>query len=129
MEGVGILVVNKQDGQLFRRSTRNAGETLLYKFEFADDVVLFACSREVVCAAIKAYIEVASSLGFTVSFPKTKFMAVGAAVSVDDQQPLAVGGGLIEWVYLFPYLGLVIVDGGSIHVEVDRRIANVSKAF
>ena len=109
---VGILVVNKQDGWLFRRSTRNAGETLLYKGEFADEVVLFACSREAVCAAIEAYIEVASSLGLTVSFPKTKFMAVGAAVSVYDQQPLAVGGGLIKWVDLFPYLGSVIVDRG-----------------
>ena len=56
-------------------------------------------------------------------------MVVGAAVSVDDQQPLAVGGGLIEWVDLFPYLGSVIMDGGSIDVEVDRRIANASKAF
>ena len=129
IEGVGTLVVNKQDGQLFRRSTRNASEALLYKGEFADDVVLFACSRDAACAAIGAYIEVASSLGLTVSFPKTKFMVVGAAVSVDDQQPLAVGGGLIEWVDLFPYLGSVIMDGGSIDVEVDRRIANASKAF
>ena len=71
----------------------------------------------------------ASSLGLTVSFHKTKFMVVGAAISVDDQQPLAVCGGLIEWVDLFPYLGSVIVDGRSIDVEVDRRIANASKAF
>ena len=49
--------------------------------------------------------------------------------SVDDQQPLAVGGGLIEWVDLFLYLGSVIVDGGSIDVEIDKRIANASKAF
>ena len=101
IEGVGTLVVNKQDGRLFRRSLRNASGTLLYKSEFADDVVLFACSREAACTAIEAYIEVASSLGLTVSFPKTKFMVVGATVSVDDHQPLAVGGGLIEWVDLF----------------------------
>ena len=96
IEGVGTLVVNKQDGQLFRRSLRNASGTLLYKGEFVDDVVLFACSREAACIAIEAYIEVASSLGLTVSFPKTKFMVGGATVSVDDHQPLAVGGGLIE---------------------------------
>ena len=71
----------------------------------------------------------ASSLGLTVSFPKTKFMVVGAVVSVDDHQPLAVGGGLIEWVDLFPYLGSVIEDKGSIDAEVDRRIANASRAF
>ena len=51
-EGVGTLVVNKQNGRLFLRSTRNSGETLLYKGEYADDVVLFTCSREAVCAAI-----------------------------------------------------------------------------
>ena len=129
IEGVGTLVVNKQDGRLFRRSLRNASGTLLYKGEFADDVVLFACSREAACTAIEAYIEVASSLGLTVSFPKTKFMVVGAVVSVDDHQPLAVGGGLIEWVDLFPYLGSVIEDQGSIDAEVDRRIANASRAF
>ena len=86
IEGVGTLVVNKQDGQLFRMSTRNASETLLYKGEFADDVVLFASSREAACAAIEAYIEVTISLGLRVNFPKTKFIKViGDAVSVDDQ--------------------------------------------
>ena len=86
--------------------TGNASETLLYKGEFADDVVLFACLREAACAAIEAYIEVASSLGLTVSFPKNKFIVIGAAVSVDDQQPLAVGGDFIEWVNLFHTLGV-----------------------
>ena len=71
----------------------------------------------------------ASSLGLTVSFPKTEFMVIGAAVSVDDQQHLAVGGGLIEWVDPFPYLGSAIVDKGSTDVEVDKRITNDSKAF
>ena len=30
------------------------------------------------------------------SFPKTKFIIISAAVSVDDQHPFAVYGGLIE---------------------------------
>ena len=129
IEGAGTLVVNKQDGRLFHRSIRNASETLLYKGEFADDVVLFACSREAACAAIEAYIEVDSSLGLTVSFPKTKFMVIGTIISVDDQQPLVVGGGLIEWVDLFPYLGSVNEDKGRIDTEIDRRVANASRVF
>ena len=44
-------------------------------------------------------------------------MVIGAAVSVSDQQPLAVGGDFIEWVDLFPYLGTVIVDKGSLDVR------------
>ena len=94
-EGVGTLIVNKQDGLLFRRSTRYANRTLMYKGEFADDVVLLARSREAACAAIKAYVEVASFLGLTVSFHKTKFMVIGSAVSEEDWQPLAVDDGLI----------------------------------
>ena len=114
---------------MFRRSIRNASETLPYKGELADDVVLLACLKEAVFAAIEAYIEVASFLCLTVSFPKTKFIVVGATVSVDDQQPFAVGDGLIEWVNLFPYLGSVIEDKRSIDTAVDRRIANASRAF
>ena len=67
--------------------------------------------------------EVANSLGLT---GKIKFMIIGSAVSVDDWQPLA---GLIKWVDHFPYLGSVIADESNIDVEIDKRIANASKAF
>ena len=90
MEGVGILIINKQNGLLFQRSTRYANRTMMYNSEFTDDVIFFDQSREAACAAIKAYLEVASSLGLTVSFPKIKFMVIGSAVCEEDQQPLAV---------------------------------------
>ena len=90
------------------RSIRNTSETLLYKGEFADDVMLFANSRGAACSAIEACIEVTGSLSLTVRFPQTKFMAVGTIVSTDDQQPLSVSGSLIEWVDLFLYLELGI---------------------
>ena len=112
LDGVGTLVVNKQDGLLFWRSTRNAQETMLYKGEFADDVVLLARSREAACTtAINAYVEVASSLGLKVSFP---FMVIGPAVSEDDWQQLAVDESLIEWVDHFPYLGSVMQMRGRL---------------
>ena len=126
LDGIGTLVVNKQDGLLFRGSTRNAQETMLYKGEFAYNVVLLAWSREAACTAINAYVEVASSLGLTESFP---FMVIGPVVSEDDWQPLAVDEGLIEWVDRFPYLGSVIGDKGKIDAEVDKRMANASRAF
>ena len=78
---------------------------------------------------IKAYVEVAISLYLTVSFPKTKFMVVGSSVSVEEQQPLAVGDGFIEWVDHFPYLGSVIAAGGGIDADIDKRIANASKVL
>jgi len=55
VEGVGILVVSKQDGKLFHSSTSNACEILAYKSKFADDVVLLAPLREAVCVVIRAY--------------------------------------------------------------------------
>ena len=109
---------------MFRRSTGNANEVLLQKGEFADDVVLLARSRDAVCAAIRIYVEVASSLGLTVSFPKTKFMVIGNTVA-----HLVVGDGLIEWVEQFPYLGSLISGNGRTSAEVERRVANASKAF
>ena len=43
--------------------------------------------------------------------------------------PLALKNGAIEFVHEFQYLGSLIVDSGRTHAEVDKRIANVSKAF
>ena len=51
------------------------------------------------------------------------------SVSKDEQQPLAVGDYLIEWTDQFSYLGSVITDDGNIDAGVDKRIANVLKAF
>ena len=58
MNSIGALIVNKQDGLLFWRSTRYANETILYKGEFTGDVasLSFAQSREATCAVIKAYV-------------------------------------------------------------------------
>ena len=54
MEDVGTLIITKQNGLLFRRSTRYANRKMMYKGEFADDVVPLARSREAACAPIKA---------------------------------------------------------------------------
>ena len=126
---VGTLILCKQDNRLFRSSTRNAREVLLQKGEFADDVVLLACSRVAACAAIRVYVEVANSLGLTVSFPKTKFMVIGNEVTVEEKRPLVVRDSLIEWAEQFPYLGSLISDDGRIGAEVERRITSTSKAF
>ena len=125
LDGVSTSVVNKQDGLLFWRSTSNAQETMLYKGEFADDVVLLARPREAACAAIKGYVDVASSFGLTVSFPKTN----GHWSCYVCMRMISNPYGLIEWVDCFPYLGSVIADEGNIDAEVDKRMANASRAF
>ena len=37
--------------------------------------------------------------------------------------------GVVEWVSELPYLGSVVAQDGQSHIEVDKRIANASKAF
>jgi len=56
-------------------------------------------------------------------------MVVSPSISADEQQPLAVGDDLVEWVDQFSYIGPVIADEGSIDADVDKRRASTSKAF
>ena len=73
--------------------------------------------------------EVAQSFGLTVSIQKTKSMVVGHGVEEEEKLPLVVDDGSMEWVSEFPYLGSQIAESGRSHMEVDKRIANASKAF
>ena len=63
------------------------------------------------------------------SFPKTKFMVIGNIVVDEEKCHLFVGDCLIKWVEQFPYLGSSISDNGRISREVDRHVANASKAL
>ena len=64
-----------------------------------------------------------------VSIQNTKFMVVGSGIEDKDLQPIVTEGGEIENVKEFPYLGSLIAENGRIDVEVDKCIANASKAF
>jgi len=47
-----------------------------------------------------------------------------------DRMPLVIDdNNNIECVSEFPYLGSLIADSGMLDVEVEKRIANTSKAF
>ena len=129
IEGVGTYLLYKYDQNLFRRNTRGASNSTLYECEFADDVALLATTRTAAEKAIKTYTSVASSFGMTVNIQKTKFMVVGSGIEDEDLQPIVIEGGEIENVKEFSYLGSLIAENGRIDTKVDKRIANVSKAF
>ena len=81
----------------------------MYKGEFADDVVLLACSWQDAAAAVtQAYVDVTSSLELTswlmASFGKTKSLAVGCDVTEEDRMPHVMGSNTIECVSEFSYL-------------------------
>ena len=56
-------------------------------------------------------------------------MVMGDAVQREDRAPLQVGDSEVECVKEFTYLGSIIPSNGLTDAEVDRRIANASKAF
>ena len=129
VEGVGTYILCKLDQQLFRRSTRGASGECFSECQFADDIALLATTRGGAEVATREYQSTAKDFGLNVSIVKTKFMVVGCDVAEADLEPISVEGGDIEHVSEFQYLGSVIAENGRIDAEVDRRIANASKAF
>ena len=60
---------------------------------------------------------------------KTKFMVVGHDIAEENTQPISLESVVIEHMSEFPYLGSSIAANGRIDYEIDKRIADASKAF
>ena len=129
VEGMGVDLKHKQDHKLFRRYTRNADVAKITEFQFADDTALLAITRAGAEKALRQYMKVAEDFGLTVSTSKTKLMVAGREVTADDKAPIQVRDGQIESVTEFSYLGSVIASSGRVQPDIDRRIAQASKAF
>ena len=119
----------KYDHRLFRRYIGNALKRRITECLFADDGALLAATRSGAENAVCMYQQVGKNFGLTVSLPNTKHMVTGRSVEECDQEPISLEGGNIEAVDDFPYLGSLIARSGKIDVEVDRRLAQASKAF
>ena len=65
----------------------------------------------------------------TVSIPKTKHTGTGRLVEGEDLAPIALEGGEVEAVEEFQYLGSLVDSSGRVDADVNRRVAQVSKAF
>ena len=127
--GVGVYLRYKHDGKLFRRYTKNAKEAWLTECQFADDAALLATTREGTERAMEEYLRVAEDFGLSVSIPKTKLMVTGRQVTEADRAPLHVNNTVIESVTEFPYLGSLVASSGRVDTEVEKRIAQASRAF
>ena len=127
--GLGVNVMYKHDQKLFRRYTRNADKTRFTELQFADDAALLATTRTGDEEGLHKCIEVAADFGLMVSTPKTKLMVTGRKVTTGDRAPIPVGDNQIECVTKFPYLRSVIASSGRIQPDIDRRIAQASRAF
>ena len=56
-------------------------------------------------------------------------MVTGSNINQEDRLPIKVEDGTIEHLSDSQYLGSVITESGRIDEEIDRCIANASKAF
>ena len=56
-------------------------------------------------------------------------MMTGRLVEQSDIEQIVLDGGNIEAVEEFPYLGSLITSSGRMDMDIDRRIALVSRAF
>lgn len=128
-EGVGINVSYKYDGRLFRRYVRNVRTKRITECQFADNGALLASSRHGAEKAALEYQQNSKSFGLKVSIPKTKNMVTGRLVEERDLDPINLEGGEVEFVDEFPYLGSIISSSGKMDADVERRVAQVSKAF
>ena len=129
LEDTGIYLRYKLDKKLFRRYTRNAEEMEVNECQFADDAALLATSKRGAELATTEFMLVSKDFGLTLSIPKTKVMAVGREVMADDRAPLNIGGEEIEAVNEFPYLGSKIESSGRVTLDVEKRIAQASRAL
>ena len=127
--GVGVHVRHKLDGKLFRRYLRSACESCLTECQFADDTALLATTREGAEEALQWYVEVARDFGLTVSATKTKVMVCGRQVVPSDRVAFHIDSSYIEVVEEFPYLGSVVSTSGRAEPDVEKRVAQASKAF
>ena len=97
--------------------------------QFADDGALLASARPAAEKAALMYQQTSRDFGLTVSLPKTKHMVTGRMVEEEDLAPIVLDGGEVEAVKEFPYLGSVVDSSGRLDAEVNRRVAQASKAF
>ena len=75
--------------------------------------VLCVCNVCVYVCIVKATVEldkVVRACGLTISILKTKLLVSGRNITQNDLDPISIGGGTIETVSSFHYLGSVAME-------------------
>ena len=97
--------------------------------KFADDVAVYATSRDTFESTTREFVSAASKWGLTVSIAKTKGMVIGDHLASTDTLPLQLEADQIEIVSDFIYLGSNITRDGEVKDEVKCRIGKAARAF
>ena len=83
----------KNGGVVLQDLKSGLSEMRVTESQFADDVALYATSRDSFESVAAEFVKVASEWGLTVSTEKTKGMVVGEGLNESDVRPVQVEGG------------------------------------
>lgn len=98
----------------------------LEDLDFADDICLFASTRNAMEEKLMRLIHYGEQVGLRVNVGKSKLMRLNLPGSF---QPLRVGDVDIEEVDRFCYLGCIIAKDGGAKMCVENRIVKARQAF
>jgi len=102
--------------------------TEITESKYADDVALYAVTRQAVERVAMTFVTTAAGWGLTVSLEKTKMMSMGCS-EAEDNRPIQLENGAIAAVDNFTYLGSNITNDGEIVSEVGARLGKAARAF
>ena len=107
------------------------GEDKITDLDFADDVVIFAETLEVLVHTLDTLSLESEPLGLKVSWTKTKIQEFVALLdgNIDLPPPVTVQGEHVHFVDSFVYLGSAIGSGGRSFLEINRRLGIASSVM
>ncbi|KAI8439007.1 hypothetical protein MSG28_011306 [Choristoneura fumiferana] len=108
-----------------RRGLPWVDEGGLEDIDFADDLCLFATSRERMQSKTNDLSEYAAREGLRINCEKTKDMRLNTS----DAVPIYINGGAVEQVGQFAYLGSVVDPTGGTDSDVEARINKARAAY
>ena len=97
------------------------GGSTINDLDFADDVVIFAETLELLGGALEVLSGECSPLGLQVSWIKTKIQVFGDLLG-EDRPPVVVDGSNVDFTDSFCYLGGMISSSGGSEQDVNRRL-------
>eukprot|EP00399_MALV-I-05_sp_L67-4_P000160 gene160-65_t len=125
----GVQMSHNINGHLTRKADARArGEVNVRRGEFADDMVVYTCSKKDMHRSLLTFSEVASEFGLMMSWKKTK------TVSNREKYDLHFTDSdgheqKVEGVASFPFLGTELSNDASMDAEIESRITKAAKVW
>ena len=116
-------------GDSTAKSRSRLQEVRVTEAQFADDVAVYAATREMLKEVVGEFVRTAADWGLTVSLEKTKLLTMWKQLKPEDNLPVQLDGGGIATVEDFTYLGSNIARDGEVHGEVAVSLGKAFRAF